>query len=66
MLGTNSTILHCDRNTGQCPCLNNVEGLRCDECAANHWKIASGIGCEPCDCDAIGAELEQCNTVNIK
>lgn len=61
MLGTNSTIQHCDRFSGQCPCLKNVRGVRCDECIENHWKIASGEGCEPCACDPIGSELEQCN-----
>ncbi|XP_055377658.1 laminin subunit beta-1 isoform X2 [Condylostylus longicornis] len=61
ILGTNGTIQHCDRVTGQCPCLMNVRGIRCDECIPNHWKIASGEGCEPCDCDPIGSESEQCH-----
>lgn len=61
VLGTNSTIKHCDRYTGQCPCLKNVEGIRCDQCIANHWKIASGEGCEHCNCDPIGSESDQCN-----
>ncbi|XP_030383466.1 laminin subunit beta-1 [Scaptodrosophila lebanonensis] len=60
LLGTNATVTHCDRYTGQCPCLPNVKGLRCDECAVNHWKIASGEGCEACNCDPIGALEEQC------
>ncbi|XP_022231765.2 laminin subunit beta-1 [Drosophila obscura] len=60
-LGTNNTLAHCDRRSGQCPCLPNVQGLRCDQCAVNHWKIASGEGCEACNCDAIGAVQEQCN-----
>nr|XP_036214745.1 laminin subunit beta-1 [Bactrocera oleae]XP_036214746.1 laminin subunit beta-1 [Bactrocera oleae] len=60
-LGTNKTIMHCDRYTGQCPCLPNVQGIRCDECAVNHWKIASGEGCEACECDPIGSLSEQCN-----
>lgn len=63
VLGTNGTIKHCDRYTGQCPCLPNVSGTRCDECAKNHWKIASGEGCEACNCDEIGARSEQCNPV---
>lgn len=61
ILGTNSSIQHCDRYTGQCPCLRNVEGIRCDQCIANHWKIASGEGCELCDCDLTGSEDQQCN-----
>lgn len=61
VLGTDSTIAHCDRYSGQCPCLKNVEGIRCDTCKTNHWKIASGDGCEPCGCDKIGSLDEQCN-----
>ncbi|KAH8410464.1 hypothetical protein KR215_007376 [Drosophila sulfurigaster] len=60
-LGTNKTLAHCDRHTGQCPCLPNVEGLHCGKCALNHWKIGSGEGCEACNCDAIGAVEEQCH-----
>lgn len=60
-LGTNSTVQHCDRYTGQCPCLPNVSGIRCDQCIPDHWKIASGEGCEPCNCDSVGAEDNQCN-----
>lgn len=61
ILGTNQTIEFCDHETGQCPCLPNVLGLECDRCAANHWKIASGMGCEPCACDPVGSFSEQCN-----
>lgn len=66
VLGTNGTLKHCDRYTGQCPCLPNVIGTRCDQCAPHHWKIASGEGCEACHCDEIGAKSEQCNEVNFK
>lgn len=61
VLGTDSSILHCDRTTGQCPCLKNVDGIRCDRCKTDFWKIASGEGCEPCDCDERGAVSKQCN-----
>ena len=30
-------------------------------CIANHWKIASGKGCEHCECDPVGSTSEQCN-----
>ena len=40
---------------GQCRCLPNVVGRQCDRCASNHWKIASGKGCERCDCDPMGS-----------
>ncbi|KAL0267895.1 UNVERIFIED_CONTAM: hypothetical protein PYX00_010038 [Menopon gallinae] len=61
LLGTNRSVGLCDKNTGQCPCLPNVVGLSCDRCKENHWKIASGEGCEPCDCDPVGSYSEQCN-----
>lgn len=51
----------CDKTTGQCPCLPNVVGFSCDQCLKNHWKIASGTGCEPCDCDPVGSYDEECN-----
>lgn len=61
VLGTNQTVGSCDRTTGQCPCLPNVVGLSCDDCKPNHWKIASGQGCEACDCDPTGSDETQCN-----
>ncbi|KAJ8947116.1 hypothetical protein NQ318_002476 [Aromia moschata] len=51
----------CDPNSGQCHCLPNVSGLRCDACIENYWKIASGEGCEPCACDLTGSISPQCN-----
>lgn len=53
----------CNHTTGQCPCFPNVIGLSCDECKPNHWKIASGEGCESCNCDPVGSMSEQCNQV---
>lgn len=66
-LGTNriaqlaSGDWECDRVTGQCPCLPNVVQKTCDQCMANHWKLASGEGCEACDCDAQGSYKFACN-----
>jgi methyl-accepting chemotaxis protein len=51
----------CDRVTGQCACLPNVVGTKCDQCERNHWKLASGVGCEPCACDPVGALSARCN-----
>lgn len=61
ILGTDLSSGPCNPLNGQCPCLPNVEGLSCDACAKNHWKIASGEGCESCDCDPVGSLQEQCN-----
>lgn len=60
-LGSQTTV--CNHTTGQCPCLPNVVGLSCDACKPYHWKIASGNGCEPCNCDSVGSLSEQCNQV---
>ena len=54
ILGTDPEKFACDRVTGKCNCLPNVVGDTCSECAENHWKIASGEGCEFCDCDPVG------------
>ena len=61
LLGTNQNAGPCDPGTGQCPCLPNVVGKSCDRCEVNHWKIASGEGCEACDCDPQGAYTLKCN-----
>ncbi|XP_058131119.1 laminin subunit beta-3 isoform X2 [Dasypus novemcinctus] len=51
----------CDEESGRCLCLPNVEGPKCDQCAPNHWKLASGRGCEPCACDPQRSLGPQCN-----
>ncbi|XP_006825989.1 laminin subunit beta-1-like [Saccoglossus kowalevskii] len=51
----------CDSNTGQCPCLPNVEGRNCDRCTDDYWKLASGTGCELCNCCSYGSVSSQCN-----
>ncbi len=60
-LGTDRRRFHCDRLTGDCHCLPNVEGAACDRCAKDHWKIASGVGCEPCACDPVGSTNTTCD-----
>uniref|UniRef100_A0A3B3YPJ9 Laminin subunit beta-2 n=1 Tax=Poecilia mexicana TaxID=48701 RepID=A0A3B3YPJ9_9TELE len=51
----------CQRATGQCQCLANVVGLACDHCAPNHWNLASGNGCEACNCDPNNSVTSSCN-----
>ena len=61
-LGANSTEGSvCHHLSGQCPCLPNVVGKECNECAPNHWNMASGQGCEACECDLSGSYSLKCN-----
>ncbi|KAG7235214.1 hypothetical protein INR49_030617, partial [Caranx melampygus] len=52
---------HCDRQTGVCPCRENVSGHNCDQCAPNHWNYGQDRGCEPCHCDPQHAQGAHCN-----
>ncbi|XP_014474368.1 PREDICTED: laminin subunit beta-1 [Dinoponera quadriceps] len=61
VLGTDKAVGPCDNLTGQCPCLPHVIGQLCDSCEENHWRIASGEGCDPCECDTIGSVSDRCN-----
>ncbi|XP_055079201.1 laminin subunit beta-2 [Periophthalmus magnuspinnatus] len=51
----------CERSSGQCQCLPHVTGLSCDHCAPNHWNLASGRGCEACNCDHSNSFSSTCN-----
>ncbi|OBS83517.1 hypothetical protein A6R68_22493, partial [Neotoma lepida] len=57
----NGSDCHCDKGTGQCLCLPNVIGQNCDQCAPNTWQLASGTGCEPCNCNAAHSFGPSCN-----
>ncbi|CAG9760320.1 unnamed protein product [Ceutorhynchus assimilis] len=61
ILGTNFTSGPCNPNGGHCRCFPHVTGMHCDECEQDHWKIASGKGCEACSCDEFGSKNTQCN-----
>uniref|UniRef100_A0A8D9B170 Laminin subunit gamma-1 n=1 Tax=Cacopsylla melanoneura TaxID=428564 RepID=A0A8D9B170_9HEMI len=62
-----STSLQCDPS-GQCPCLDNVEGIHCDRCKEN--KHNRQRGCEPCPycynlvADAVAAHRSNLNDLN--
>uniref|UniRef100_A0A674IU84 Laminin subunit beta 1 n=1 Tax=Terrapene triunguis TaxID=2587831 RepID=A0A674IU84_9SAUR len=51
----------CEKTTGQCQCLPNVTGQNCDRCAPNTWRLASGTGCELCECDVARSFEPSCN-----
>ncbi|XP_071512701.1 laminin subunit gamma-1 isoform X2 [Panulirus ornatus] len=51
----------CDQVTGQCQCKPHVTGLKCNECEAGFWNLTSGVGCEPCGCDPVGALNGTCD-----
>ena len=64
-LGTNtSNEAVCDPFSGQCPCFPNVVGKECDECAPNHFNLASKSGCEACECDSTGSHTLKCNLID--
>lgn len=53
---------HCDAETGQCPCLPNMTGRRCESCLPNHFRAPTGDGCVSCDChpfNSIGTSCDE-------
>ncbi|KAM6399042.1 laminin subunit beta-3 [Rhynochetos jubatus] len=60
VLGTRQDV-PCDDETGKCFCLPNVVGNDCDQCAAEHWEMGSGLGCRPCGCHPHGSHSPHCN-----
>lgn len=52
--------LSCDSN-GTCTCLPNVIGKKCDMCPPGHWNVASGKGCERCNCNSAGSLSTDCD-----
>uniref|UniRef100_F6YTR2 Laminin subunit beta 4 n=1 Tax=Monodelphis domestica TaxID=13616 RepID=F6YTR2_MONDO len=51
----------CDPTTGSCPCLPNVVGLACDQCAEGYWNLVPGKGCQFCECDPENSHSTHCN-----
>ena len=47
---------NCDSTSGQCRCLPNVVGAKCDQCKADHYGLETGNGCLECACDTDGTK----------
>ncbi|XP_060933382.1 laminin subunit beta-1a [Limanda limanda] len=54
----------CDGSSGQCHCLSNVIGQHCDRCAPDTWNMASGGGCQLCDCESKHSYGTSCNEIS--
>ncbi|XP_078675414.1 usherin-like isoform X2 [Branchiostoma floridae x Branchiostoma belcheri] len=47
----------CNQATGQCTCLANREGRRCNTCSAGYYVAPNGgNGCLECNCNAAGTQ----------
>lgn len=53
----------CDQHTGECVCPPNTQGSMCERCTLTSWNYHAYRGCEPCDCDGIGADSTECNSL---
>ncbi|XP_029984754.1 laminin subunit alpha-2 isoform X3 [Sphaeramia orbicularis] len=51
----------CNKETGQCPCRENVVGRQCDECTPQTHGITTGGVCEPCHCNSFGSKSFDCD-----
>ncbi|GAA6214860.1 laminin subunit alpha-2 isoform X1 [Lates japonicus] len=59
---TNGSVYEvCNKETGQCPCKENVVGRQCDECMPNCWWDAERQECMPCHCSPHGSISQRCD-----
>ncbi len=57
-------MCRCDKEHGWCRCAPNVIGDKCDSCAPGYTNMEAGVGCSPCQCDAVGTrEQTLCDPV---
>ena len=54
-------LAHCNEISGQCVCPPNTQGRRCDSCSNSAFGFDNVIGCQICNCDAIGSRTSQCH-----
>ncbi|XP_048845494.1 laminin subunit gamma-1 [Brienomyrus brachyistius] len=59
--GTVNKGTSCLQTTGQCSCLPNVTNRDCSVCNPGYFNLHSGLGCQRCDCSAVGSTNGQCH-----
>ena len=66
--GAANNINDCDQISGRCTCKQNVGGSKCDTCKFGYHSLSpnNSLGCEPCQCDPVGASSIYCDPVNGK
>ncbi|KHJ40538.1 laminin EGF-like protein [Trichuris suis] len=57
-VGTIEQSLNCDETNGQCSCVKNVGGRRCEKCLAGFYGYPH---CYECACDLTGSNAEICD-----
>ncbi|XP_028396319.1 LOW QUALITY PROTEIN: usherin-like [Dendronephthya gigantea] len=63
--GTKNSDLQCSSTSGQCLCLSNVRGLKCDQCDTNYVWNQAGQGCVACRCHLQGSASTTCNATGF-
>ncbi|XP_023808537.1 laminin subunit alpha-2 isoform X2 [Oryzias latipes] len=51
----------CNKESGQCPCKEDVLGRQCDKCKPSYWWDAEHPGCMPCRCSPRGSIAQRCD-----
>ena len=55
-----SENLVCENKTGQCPCIKNVTGKKCDKCEEGKYDFENGPCEKDCKCDPLGSMNKHC------